>query len=88
MTLTTESAKCISANLNSVMFAILENDKMAQIAAMCRLRANLYAVYYDVLPIISGRKAWPPINMGDIWDLNGKTIPYTNNELDLPELDF
>lgn len=74
--MTPESAKCIAADLNSLASAAIAvgnyNLRSDLLAALVTLRANLYADYYEVLPVIDGQKAWPPIKRGDTWDLNGK----------------
>jgi hypothetical protein len=84
--MTPQSAKCIAANLNALASAAVAvgnyNLRSNLIEALVTLRANLYADYYDVLPTVDGRKAWPPIKRGDTWDLNGKSVPYTDDEID------
>ncbi len=83
--MTLESATCISANLNGMKTAIeivQEPDVRSRLLdALTRLTANLYADYYEVLPIINGQKVWPRISPGDTWHFNGKLMQYPASQL-------
>jgi hypothetical protein len=83
--LTLRSATCISANLNGLrnaIDAVQDRDQRGQLStAFAALAANLYATYYDVLPIIDGQKSWPKIMPGDTWSLDGRPMPYPDREL-------
>jgi hypothetical protein len=80
--ITERSATCIASNLNMLDCAIQEKDWRLAANVASVLRANLYAHYYDVLPIIEGQKTWPQIGWGSTWDLNGVPMPYPNSAVD------
>lgn len=79
--LTPECARCVAANLNSLDAAILSGNRAHQLIAISTLRANLFAVYYDALPLVDGQKNWPQIKKGDTWDFNGRPMPYPDDAL-------
>lgn len=78
-----EDAKCIKGNLNAMERAIVEGDRIRALSALGTLRANLYAHYYDVLPIgADGQRSWPKVKPGDTWECGGEQYPFSENEYD------